>query len=117
MEKEKKREVFIYLFTCMDAIKLTSFVEGKWPSIQSALEEYITIPNQSPMFDPEWSTNGYQEKVVSLFTSWVSDQKVDGLKCEVICDKGRTPVIFIEVASTGGPGTVLMYGHLLVFAL
>ena len=96
----------------MDTQKLTSFVEDKWPSVQSTLETYITIPNQSPMFDPAWATNGLQEKVVDLFVSWVKAQNVPGLTLEVLQDKGRTPLIFIEVASTGGAGTTLLYGHL-----
>ena len=89
---------------------LKSFVEEKWPAIQTTLEEYIRIPNQSPMFDPEHLTNGCAERVVCLFTAWVTAQAVPGLTMEVICEAGRTPLIYIEVASTGGEGTVLLYG-------
>jgi hypothetical protein len=32
-----------------DASKCTAFVESKWPVIQQTLEDYIKIPNQSPM--------------------------------------------------------------------
>jgi hypothetical protein len=35
-----------------DASQCKAFVESKWPSIQQTLEEYITIPNQSPMCAP-----------------------------------------------------------------
>jgi acetylornithine deacetylase/succinyl-diaminopimelate desuccinylase-like protein len=34
------------------------------------------------------------------------------MKLEVLRLPGRTPVLFLEVAGTGGQGTVLMYGHL-----
>jgi acetylornithine deacetylase/succinyl-diaminopimelate desuccinylase-like protein len=64
------------------------------------------------MFDANHLTNGYTDKVVSLFSAWVAAQAVPGLKLEVIADAGRTPLLFIEVAATGGEGTVLMYGHL-----
>ena len=91
---------------------ITAFVEGKWPVIQSTLEDYIRIPNQSPMFDPNWEANGHTDKVVELFKSWVAAQAVPGLKLEVLREAGRTPLIFMEVPSTGGAGTVLLYGHL-----
>ncbi len=60
-------------------------------------------------FDPEWKTNGYDQKVVELFTQWVAAQAVPGLTCEVLQEPNRTPLIFIEVPATGGEGgTVLM---------
>ena len=91
---------------------LTAFVEQKWPSIQTTLEEYIRIPNQSPAFDPEHLTNGLATKVVDLFSAWVTAQAIPGLKMEVITDPGRTPLMFLEVPATGGgEGTVLLYGH------
>ena len=91
---------------------ITAHVETSWPAIQSALETYITIPNQSPMFDSDHLTNGHTEKVVELMAGWVNARGVKGLSLEVQRAEGRTPLIFIEVASTGGEGTVLMYGHL-----
>ena len=45
---------------------------------------------------------------MTLFTAWVAAQKIPGLTCEVLSEPGRTPLIFIEIASTGGAGTVLM---------
>ena len=87
---------------------VTSFVDGKWPAVQEALEAYIRIPNQSPMFDPEWAANGHTAAVVKLFTSWVAAQALPGLRLEVLQAEGRTPLIFMEVDSTGGAGTVLM---------
>jgi acetylornithine deacetylase/succinyl-diaminopimelate desuccinylase-like protein len=91
----------------------TAFVEKSWPSIQTTLEDCIRVPSQSPQFDPEHLTNGHAMKVVELLTAWVAEQKMEGLTLEVISDPGRTPLIFIEVAATGGAGgTVLLYGHL-----
>ncbi len=47
--------------------------------------------------------------MVELFTQWVAAQAVPGLTCEVLQEPNRTPLIFIEVPSTGGEGgTVLM---------
>jgi hypothetical protein len=67
----------------VDAGKSAAFVESVWPGIQSTLETYISIPNQSPMFDAEHHTNGHTDAVVKLFTEWVSAQAVPGLTMEV----------------------------------
>ena len=80
-------------------------------SIVPTLQEYIRIPNQSPLFDPEWKRNGHMHRAVALAYSWVEQQNVRGLKLEVKEIEGRTPLIFMEI--DGDPkSTVLMYGHL-----
>ena len=84
-----------------DATKLKAFIEPLWDSsVFPTIEEYIRIPNQyvpssaelmtsvsqflrSPIFDPEWKTNGYMEKCCNLLVDWVKVQNVPGLKLEV----------------------------------
>lgn len=35
------------------------YVSEQWEkNVVPVMSEYIAIPNQSPMFDPEWATNG-----------------------------------------------------------
>ena len=93
---------------------LTSFMDRLWDQdIVPALTDYIRIPNQSPMFDPEWEKHGHMDKVVALFETWAR-AKIAGLPgatLEVVRPKGRTPLIFIEVPGKAN-GTVFMYGHL-----
>jgi acetylornithine deacetylase/succinyl-diaminopimelate desuccinylase-like protein len=88
------------------------FVDGLWDSsILPTLHDYIRIPNQSPLFDPDWKQNGHMHRAVALARGWVEKQNVPGLTLEVHELEGRTPVIFMEV--DGDPSaTVLMYGHL-----
>jgi len=78
------------------------------------LNDYIRIPAKSPMFDADWSAQGYIDTVVRNTASWIEAQKVAGLTLEVVRLPGRTPVLFFEVAATrsAAPQTVLMYGHL-----
>jgi len=65
------------------------------------------------MFDPNWPTNGHTERVIELFSDWVAAQAVPGLTLEVVRAEGCTPLLFLELAATGGGGgTVLLYGHL-----
>ena len=96
----------------MEASEISSLVDQRWrSSIVPALEQYIRIPNQSPLFDPDWKTNGYMHQAVALAKTWVEQQGVEGLTVEVLELEGRTPLIFMEVAGDAA-STVLMYGHL-----
>jgi acetylornithine deacetylase/succinyl-diaminopimelate desuccinylase-like protein len=80
-------------------------------SIVPTLQRYIRIPNQSPLFDPDWKKNGHMHAAVSLVRAWVEEQQVEGLRIETLEVEGRTPLIFIEVAGDDS-STVLIYGHL-----
>lgn len=80
-------------------------------SIVPTLQHYIRIPNQSPLFDPEWKKNGHMDRAVALAKTWVEAQQIPGLRIETHELDGRTPLIFIEVDGDDS-STVLMYGHL-----
>lgn len=80
-------------------------------SIVPTLQNYIRIPNQSPLFDPEWKKNGHMDRAVALAKAWVEAQQIPGLRIETHELDGRTPLIFIEVDGDES-STVLMYGHL-----
>jgi len=80
-------------------------------SIVPTLQHYIRIPNQSPLFDPEWKKNGHMDRAVTLAKAWVESQQIPGLRIETHELDGRTPLIFIEVDGDDS-STVLMYGHL-----
>ncbi|MDR3527296.1 MAG: M20/M25/M40 family metallo-hydrolase [Rhizomicrobium sp.] len=93
---------------------MSSFIDRLWDEdIIPTLSDYITIPNKSPMFDPEWAAHGHMAKAVALFEAWAKKHlaKVPGATVEVVEPEGRTPLIFIEIPGTA-PGTVLLYGHL-----
>jgi acetylornithine deacetylase/succinyl-diaminopimelate desuccinylase-like protein len=87
-------------------------VDTRWDgSIVPTIQQYIRIPNQSPLFDPEWEKNGHMAAAVALARQWAEQQGVAGLRLEVQQLPGRTPLIFMEVAGDA-KSTVLMYGHL-----
>jgi acetylornithine deacetylase/succinyl-diaminopimelate desuccinylase-like protein len=93
----------------MDSKQLAASIDDVWTrSAVPTLERYIRIPNQSPLFDPNWKRNGYMQQAVKLARDWVEQQ---GFRAEVHEIEGRTPLLFIEVE--GDPSsTILMYGHL-----
>ena len=94
---------------------LAAFTDRLWDDeIVPALKRYIEVPAKSPMFDPEWASHGYVDRVVRDAAAWVEGKKLPGLRLEVVRLEGRTPVILFEVPATkaGSTDTVLLYGHL-----
>lgn len=79
----------------------------------SALCSAALLCFQSPGFDPAWETNGFQDAAIELLKSWVLKQNVAGLTLEILREKGRTPVIFIQIPGSNATAeTVLLYGHM-----
>lgn len=91
---------------------LRTFVDDTWQSsIVPALERYITIPNQSPAFDPEWQQHGHMKAAMALVVDWVRTHAAPGWQLEVVRLPGRTPLLWLEVPGEGND-TVLLYGHI-----
>jgi acetylornithine deacetylase/succinyl-diaminopimelate desuccinylase-like protein len=87
-------------------------VDTHWQTdILPTLSRYIAIPNQSPLFDPDWRQNGHMQRAVTLAHDWATRQELRGATIEVQEIEDRTPLLFIEVPGSG-PSNVLMYGHL-----
>jgi acetylornithine deacetylase/succinyl-diaminopimelate desuccinylase-like protein len=96
----------------MDTSKTSRFVEHTWgDSIIPHLKEYLTIPNQSPAYDPQWATNGYMTQATELIANWIRAQQIPGLALDIVRLEGRTPLLFIEIPGDSSE-TVLLYGHL-----
>jgi len=102
----------LFSAAAMNSDQTRTFVDGLWDSsIVPTLHDYIRIPNQSPLFDPDWKSRGHMHAAVALARGWAEKQCVDGLKLEVHELEGRTPLIFMEIPGDAS-STVLMYGHL-----
>jgi len=96
----------------MNPQQTRQLVDTLWDSsILPTIQQYIRIPNQSPLFDPAWQQNGHMAAAVKLARKWAEGQGLEGLKIEVQEIPGRTPLIFMEVDGDER-STVLMYGHL-----
>jgi acetylornithine deacetylase/succinyl-diaminopimelate desuccinylase-like protein len=96
----------------MNAQDVRQLVDQRWDeSILPTLQQYIRIPNQSPLFDPSWRENGHMHRAVELARRWAESQGVAGMKLEVLEVEGRTPLIFLEIDGDDS-STILMYGHL-----
>lgn len=96
----------------LDQNKNQSYVNGLWEaSIIPTLKEYITIPNKSPQFDPNWQQNGYMDQAVNLAYNWCKSHAVANMNIEVIQLENRTPVLLLEIPGASQE-TILLYGHL-----
>ena len=90
---------------------LAARIDAEWTeSIEPTLADYIRIPNQSVLFDPDWEASGHMDRAAALLHGWAAAQPIAGLTVEVLRLPGRTPVLYAEVPGTA-PGRVLLYGH------
>ena len=99
----------------LDSALALSEVTQRWDGdIVRQITDYIGIPAKSPGFDANWAQHGYIDTVMRNAAAWVEDQKVAGLKLEIVRLEGRTPVLFFEIPATRADSTqtILMYGHL-----
>lgn len=89
------------------------FLQQHWNSwVLATLQEYTTIPNVSPLFDPDWDSHGYMEQAAHLLVDSISNVKIQGISHRIIQLPNCTPLILIEVeAFQSGHGNVLLYGH------
>ena len=92
--------------------QLTTDIDAFWDrEILPALQEYIRIPNESPLFDPDWQAHGHMQRAVTLVADWIRRQDIPGGTLQLLQDGERTPLLLLEFPGHI-PDTVLMYGHL-----
>jgi acetylornithine deacetylase/succinyl-diaminopimelate desuccinylase-like protein len=92
--------------------QLTTHINAFWKQeILPALHEYVRIPNESPLFDPDWQAHGHMQRAVALVADWIRRQHIPGGTLEVLQDGDRTPLLLLDFPGSI-PDTVLMYGHL-----
>jgi acetylornithine deacetylase/succinyl-diaminopimelate desuccinylase-like protein len=98
----------------VDPDRLNAFIDRTWQAeVMPRLRDYIAIPCESPVFDPDWAANGHMDQAIELMVAWAEVRLADvpGAIVEVVRLPERTPVIVIDV-----PGAtqqrVLVYGHL-----
>src|SRR5215216_4197347 len=96
----------------MDLLALRQFIDRQWhDSILERLQEYVRIPNKSPMFDPDWEAHGHIDAAVELMAKWCRAQAIPGMTVEVQRPPGLTPLLVVDIPGEL-PDCVLLYGHL-----
>ncbi|HZX24162.1 MAG TPA: M20 family metallopeptidase [Woeseiaceae bacterium] len=96
----------------MDTARTTEFVDSVWDAeIVPSLEDYITIPALSPLFDPEWRANGHIDRAMDHIADWCAARNIEGMTWEIVRLEGRTPLLYMEIPGATEE-TVLLYGHM-----
>lgn len=99
-----------------DRIALIRAVGDLWDSDGlRCLEELISIPAQSPGFDPHWERTGDLRRAVEVVRQWAASRAVDGLQAQIVDGPGLSPMLLLEIPGTGRHATedtVVFYGHL-----
>lgn len=91
---------------------LNTHLDTFWEhEILPTLQDYIRIPNESPLFDPDWQAHGHMQRAVDLVAAWVRRQQIPGASIEVLQDGAHTPLLLIDIPGQVSD-TILMYGHL-----
>jgi acetylornithine deacetylase/succinyl-diaminopimelate desuccinylase-like protein len=93
----------------------SDLVDSRWEEILPVLCDYITIPNVSAAFDPNWREHGHMQRAVELVEAWCRARDITGMTVDVHELDDRTPLVVVEVAAFGAApadDTVVLYGHL-----
>jgi len=89
-----------------------SKISEQWDQdIIPQLENYIRIPNKSPLFDKNWKANGHIDRAMQLIKNWCEKQPIKNMKIELLEIDNRTPVLFIDIPGDSDE-TILLYGHM-----
>jgi acetylornithine deacetylase/succinyl-diaminopimelate desuccinylase-like protein len=95
------------------------YVEDAWNlEVLPELCEYITIPNVSKAYEPDWDRLGHMDRAVEHVRRWCASREIAGLTVDLVTLPGLTPLIVVEIPPFGdgsrhGAGdTVVLYGHL-----
>lgn len=95
------------------------YVVDAWDrEILPELCDYITIPNVSKAYEPDWARLGHMDHAVEHVRRWCAGREIAGLTIDVVTLPGLTPLIVMEIppfgegSLQGVDDTVVLYGHL-----
>jgi acetylornithine deacetylase/succinyl-diaminopimelate desuccinylase-like protein len=97
----------------LDKHATEEFINKHWDSwFVPGLSEFITIPNLTPMVDPDYLTNGNVEKVIQLVDDYVNKLDIKGLSRKIYQPAGMPPLVVYIVEGSGSDANLMLYGHL-----
>jgi len=78
------------------------------------LSDFIRVPNLTPMVDPDFLTNGHNEKAMELVDNYINKLEIKGINKKIFQPEGMTPLIIYVVDKTEGASDtqIMAYGHL-----
>lgn len=77
------------------------------------LQDFVRVPNLTPMVDPEYATNGLVQKAMECVHTHILTLDIKGLTRTIIHPEGMNPlIVYIVEPSEGATKNIMMYGHL-----
>ena len=98
----------------MDVNSLKKYVEKQFTiNLLPYLMNFIRIPNLTPLFDPDWRTDGLLLKAANLIISYAKYLNIKNAEINLLQDKGYCPLVFIDIPASRQDDnrTVVLYGH------
>jgi acetylornithine deacetylase/succinyl-diaminopimelate desuccinylase-like protein len=81
-----------------------------------SLEDFVRIPNLSPLFDDKWNENGLQMKAADHLKSFADSLDIKGYTSKLYKEDDRTPLLFLNIEPSDSTSedtkTVLFYAHM-----
>jgi hypothetical protein len=79
-----------------DKDSINTYIEQQYRSSYiPSLQEFVTIPNTSRLYDSQWDTNGLLEKAGQHIQKWVEGLEIKGLKSDFMKLEGFSPLLFV----------------------
>ena len=77
-----------------------------------ALEDFIRVPNLTPMVDPDYLTNGLNEKAIDLVDQYIQKIGVKGLSRHIFKTEEGLPLVIYVIEANGSDKNIMVYGHI-----
>ena len=99
----------------LNADKTREIIDAHWDNwYVKGLCEFIEVPNLTPMVDPNYLTNGLNEKAMALVDDYINKLEIKGISKKIFQPDGMTPLIVyaVDKAEGGSDAQIMFYGHL-----
>jgi acetylornithine deacetylase/succinyl-diaminopimelate desuccinylase-like protein len=94
--------------------KFAGYIDSQFePFFVKGLQDFVRIPNLTPMVDADYATNGLLQKAMECVDTYIQSLDIKGLTRTVIHPAGMNPmVVYVVEPSAGSTKNVMLYGHL-----
>lgn len=98
----------------MDSTEIEARINEHFDShVIPTLMEYIRVPSLSPMYDPEWETNGNMEAAQQVLINYVLSLNLKNFTHKILKEPGLPWLFYGELQATDpSKKTILLYGHM-----
>ncbi len=83
------------------------------PFFVKGLQDFVRVPNLTPMVDPDYATNGLIQQAIECVDKYIQGLGIKGLSRTVVHPPDLNPmVVYVVEPSPGATKNIMLYGHL-----